>query len=100
MEFNNESRPKTKEGKMEKRKTFESATALYEGRELTFNAFKSKIFLLKGSPGKRLKKLTCKGMLQRSPIALVQLDSGNTSENLLNEIRKITYSLYQAKEII
>ena len=33
------------------------------------------------------------------PIALTQVKSGNTSENLLNEIRKIIYSLYRAKEI-
>ena len=38
-------------------------------------------------------------MLQRLPIALTQVKAGNTSENLLNEIRKIIYSLYQAKEI-
>ena len=33
-------------------------------------------------------------MLQRLPIALAQVKSGNTSENLLNEIRQIIYSLY------
>ena len=38
-------------------------------------------------------------MLQRLPIALAQVNAGNTSENLLNEIRQIIYSLYQAKEI-
>ena len=38
-------------------------------------------------------------MLQRLPIALAQVKAGNTSENLLNEIRKIIYSLYQVKEI-
>ena len=38
-------------------------------------------------------------MLQRLPIALAQVRAGNTSENLLNEIRQIIYSLYQAKEI-
>ena len=38
-------------------------------------------------------------MLQRLPIALAQVKVGNTSENLLNEIRRIIYSLYQAKEI-
>ena len=37
-------------------------------------------------------------MPQRLPIALAQVKAGNTSENLLNEIRKITYSLYQAKK--
>ena len=38
-------------------------------------------------------------MLQRLPIALAQVKAGNTSENLLNEIRQIRYSLYQAKKI-
>ena len=38
-------------------------------------------------------------MLPRLPIALAQVKAGNTSENLLNEIRQIIYSLYRAKEI-
>ena len=38
-------------------------------------------------------------MLQRLPIALAQVKAGNISENLLNEIRQIIYSLYRAKEI-
>ena len=38
-------------------------------------------------------------MLQRLPIALAQVKAGNNSESLLNEIRKIAYSLYQAREI-
>ena len=38
-------------------------------------------------------------MLQRLPIPLAQVKAGNTSENLLNEIRQIIYSLYQEKEI-
>ena len=38
-------------------------------------------------------------MLQRIPTALAQLKAGNTSENLLNETRKIIYSLYWEKEI-
>ena len=33
------------------------------------------------------------------PIALPRVKAGSTSENLLNEIRKIIHSLYQAKEI-
>ena len=49
--------------------------------------------------GKGLKILTPKQMLQRLPIALVQLKAGNNSESLLNEIRKIFYSLYQSKQI-
>ena len=39
-------------------------------------------------------------MLQRLPRVLAaQVKTGNTSENLLNEIRQITYSLHIAKEI-
>ena len=38
-------------------------------------------------------------MLQTLPIALARVKAGSTSENLLNEIRKIIHSLYQAKEI-
>ena len=36
--------------------------------------------------GLYLKILTPKQLIQRLPIALVQVESGNTSENLLNEI--------------
>ena len=37
-------------------------------------------------------------MLQWLPIALAKVKAGN-SENLLNEIRQIVYSLYQSKQI-
>ena len=38
-------------------------------------------------------------MLQRLPISLAQVKAGNTSENLLNEIRQITYSLHRGIEV-
>ena len=38
-------------------------------------------------------------MLQWLRIALAQVPAGNSSENLLNEIMQIIYSVYQAKEI-
>ena len=38
-------------------------------------------------------------MLQILPITLAQVKAGNTSENLQNEIRKLIYYLYRAKEI-
>ena len=38
-------------------------------------------------------------MLQRLPIALVKVNTVNTSENLLKEIRPIIYAVYRAKEI-
>ena len=49
--------------------------------------------------GAELKILTPKQMLQRLPIVLALVKGGNNSENLLNEIRQIVYSLYQSKEI-
>ena len=62
------------------------------------------MFLIKSkgtcfSEHSNLKILTPKQMLQRLPIALAQVKAGNTSENLLNEIRQIIYSLYRAKII-
>ena len=38
-------------------------------------------------------------MLQRLPIALKQVKAGNTSENLLNEIRKIIYFCIEQKKL-
>ena len=49
--------------------------------------------------GEALKILTSKQMLQRLPIVIAQVKAGNTSENVLNEIRQIIYSQYWAKEI-
>ena len=72
-------------------------------REKVLNGFKSKIFLTesKGSGilNTKLKILTLKQMFQRLPIALAQVKAGDNSENLLNEIRQIVYSLYESKEI-
>ena len=48
--------------------------------------------------GKGIKILTPRQMLQRLPIALSQVKAANNSGSLLNEIRKIIYSLYQSKE--
>ena len=53
----------------------------------------------KATKGTGLKILTPKQMLQRLQIALAQLKPSNNSENLLNEIRQIVYSLYQSKKI-
>ena len=38
-------------------------------------------------------------MLQRLPVEIAQVKAGNTSENLVNQIRQIIYSLYRANEI-
>ena len=44
-----------------------------------------------------LQILNPKQMLQRLPIALAQVKAGTPSENLLNEITEIIYSLYRKK---
>ena len=37
-------------------------------------------------------------MLRRLPVALAQVKAGNTSENVLNEIRQIICSLHRAND--
>ena len=66
----------------------------FEGTEKILDAFESKIFLIKykgagiSNPYHfELKILTSKQMLQRLPIALAEVKTGNNSESLLNEIR-------------
>ena len=80
----------------------------YNSREEVINFFRDYIEMLSDAnynakqnetKGKGLKILTPKQMLQRLPIALAQVKAGNNSESLLNEIRKIVYSLYQSKQI-
>ena len=38
-------------------------------------------------------------MFQRLPITHAQVKAGDTSENLLNEIKQIIYSSYREKEL-
>ena len=75
--------------------------------ERVLDAFESKIIPINiegiGFPNKvsdhsSLTLLTPKQMLQKSSITSVQVKAGNTSTNLLNEIRQIIYSLHQKKK--
>ena len=94
----------------EKKYIHKNLYALFEGRERVLDAFKSKIFPInnectgfssdKVCDHSNIKILTPKQRLQRLPIPLAQVKAGNTSENLLNEIRQIIHYLHQAKEII
>ena len=86
-----------KKGKGKKRNTFNNVRALYEGPELTLNALGGGTFSIKEKQEKGLKILIPKQMLQRLPIAFAQVKAGNTSENLLNKIRRIIYYLDRAK---
>ena len=45
--------------------------------------------------GKGLKILTRNQILRRLPISLAQLNAGNNSEKLKNEITQLLYSLYK-----
>ena len=46
-----------------------------------------------------IKILTPQQMLSRLPISLAQLQAGNNSSKLKNEIRQLLYSLYRSKNI-
>ena len=47
--------------------------------------------------GEGLKILSNKQMLNHLPILLAQIQAGNNSKSLKNEIRQILYSLYRSK---
>ena len=49
--------------------------------------------------GKGIKILTPNQMLSRLPISLAQLQAGNNSNKLKNEIRQLLYSLYRSKNM-
>ena len=49
--------------------------------------------------GRGLKILAPQQMITRLPISLAQLNAGNNSKKLKNEIRQILYSLYRSKEL-
>ena len=74
----------------------------FDLRKKIIDYFRNYSFLLseakyKAKYRKGLKILTTEQMLQRLPIGLAQAKASNTSENLLNEIRQIICSLYEAK---
>ena len=77
---------------------------LYKGRNEAIKFYDDYSLMMseaktKANIGKGLKILTPKQMLQRLLIALAQVKAGNISQNLINEIRQIIYSLYQSKVI-
>ena len=51
------------------------------------------------SQGKGLKILTNKQMLNRLSILLAQIQAGNNSKSLKNELRQILYLLYRSKTL-
>ena len=53
----------------------------------------------KPQEGQGIKILTPNQMLSRFPISLAQLEAGNNSEKLANEIRQRLYSLYHSRNM-
>ena len=77
---------------------------LYSGRQTVIKFYNDYTRILfeakyKSTHGEGIKILTPKEMLERLAIAPAQVKTGNTSENLLNEIRRMIYSLDLAKKI-
>ena len=70
----------------------------YNARGLNRKGNKRKA-LKKNIPGSGLKILTPQQMLARLPILLAQVQVGNNSRDLKNEIRQLLYSLYRSKQI-
>ena len=106
MNFRKNKKPRSQEKKQEKEIVLENLYNFFEGREKILDAFESKIFSTKSKVAgflnldrSKLKILTPKQMLERLPIALAQVKADNNLESLLNEIKQITYSLYQSKQI-
>ena len=86
----------------EQKEVINNLEHFYMSREETINFFSDYVEMLSNANcnakqnkinGKGLKILTPKQMIQRLPIALPQVKVGNNSENSLNEIRQIIYSL-------
>ena len=76
---------------------------LYESQENVIKLFDKCFWIVSETKYKAkyrevIEILTPKQMIQRLPIALTQVKAGNTSGNLLYEIRQITHSLYWATE--
>ena len=95
----------TKRKSRKKLEVIKNVENLYNVRQATINfitEYTERVSEAKSrgkQEGKGLKILTPKQMVQRLPIALVQIKACNNLESLLNEIRLIVYSLYQAKEV-
>ena len=91
MRLINVKNPQKHPKKEKKAPTFQNAKRLLKGRQKVLNGFEGKIFPIgKQTQGKerslelakQLKKITPKQMIQRLPIALMQVKAGNTAGNI------------------
>ena len=74
---------------------------MIEGNEKIINIVEHILYFnqLEQQKGEGLKILTPNQMLSRLPFTLAQLNTGNNSEKLKNEIRQILYSLYRSNKL-
>ena len=88
---------------LEQKKVINNLEKFYNSRREVLNFFRDYVEILSHAnydgrknktAGKGLKILTPKQILQRLPIALAEINDGNNSESLLNEISQIVCSLY------
>ena len=75
----------------------ENKTFMIEENEKIIDIVDNILYFNKSGQG--LKILTPNQMLSRLPISLAQLNAGNNSEKLKNEIRQLLYSLYRSKNL-
>ena len=93
---------------MKQKNTLENIDMLFDGRNDVIKFIEDYASVVREAKrkaaekltiGEELKILTPGQLFQRLLIALAQVKASNNSENLLNEIRQIAYSLCQPKEI-
>ena len=86
-----------------KKITLSNTIKFYNARKNVFDLFDDFTSVMPegkyGGKGEGLKILTPKQVRQKLPTVLAEIKAGNTSDNLLSEIRQIAYSLYRGKEI-
>ena len=75
----------------------ENKTFMIEENEKIIDIVDNILYFNKSGQG--LKILTPNQMLSRLPISLAQLNAGNNSEKLKNQIRQLLYSLCRSKNL-
>ena len=82
-------------------KVSEDKKSMIEENEKIINIVERILYLnqLEQQEGSSLKILTPNQILSRLPIPLAQLNAGNNSEKLKNEIRQLLYSLCISKKL-
>ena len=98
--FYDSTKPKTSNKMGEKVLTYGSINEIPKGRHILLNTVQRRIFPLNPIQGRGIVKISAaKQMFQKLPIAVTQVRSGNTLNNLLNESWEIVFFLSRAIKI-